>query len=154
MDRKKAIIMGDTVNIRLTAEDKIHLQRTRLMKPCLSSLSPKCENSTIEKCIFESSLKNTETQQGGHHGEASIGSTGTTVVSDDHYSETKWAEHKKLVCREWRTAFQLLQLAAEDENCPAAADRRCSVRGTFAQLAENIFRCFCTNRCADPGYYS
>lgn len=27
MDRKKAIIMGDTVNIRLTAEDKIHLQQ-------------------------------------------------------------------------------------------------------------------------------
>lgn len=27
MDRKKAIVMGDTVNIRLTAEDKIHLQQ-------------------------------------------------------------------------------------------------------------------------------
>lgn len=117
------------------------------MKPCLSPLSPKCENNTMKKCIFESSLKNTETQQGGLHGEASIGSTGTTVVSDDHYSETKWAAHKKLVCRKWRTAFQLLQLAAEDESCPAAADRRCLVRGTFAQLAENSFRCFCTNVC-------
>ena len=71
------------------------------MKLCLSSLSPKCENSTMEKCIFKSSLKNTETQQGGLHGEASIGSTGTAMVSDDHYSETKWAEHKKLVCREF-----------------------------------------------------
>ena len=37
-----------------------------------------------KKCIFESSLKNTETQQGGLHGEASIGSTGTAMVSDDH----------------------------------------------------------------------
>ena len=54
-----------------------------------------------KKCIFESSLKNTETQQGGLHGEASIGSTETAMVSDDHYSETKWAEHKKLVCREF-----------------------------------------------------
>ena len=27
--------------------------------------------------------------------------TGTAMVSDDHYSETKWAEHKKLVCREF-----------------------------------------------------
>ena len=35
------------------------------------------------------------------------------MVSDDHYSETKWAEHKKLVCREWRTAFQFLQLATK-----------------------------------------
>lgn len=59
------------------------------MKPCLHPLSLKCENSTMEKCIFESSLKNTETQQGGLHGEASIGSTGTAMVSDDHYSETK-----------------------------------------------------------------
>lgn len=48
------------------------LERTRLMKPCLSPPAPKCENSTMEKCVFESSLKNTETQQGGHHGEASI----------------------------------------------------------------------------------
>lgn len=63
------------------------------MKPCLHPLSLKCENSTMEKCIFESSLKNTETQQGGLHGEASIGSTGTAMVSDDHYSETKWAEN-------------------------------------------------------------
>ena len=54
---------------------------------------------SMEKCIFESSLKNTETEQGGLHGEASIGSTETAMVSDDHYSETKWAEHKKLVCR-------------------------------------------------------
>ena len=23
------------------------------------------------------------------------------MVSDDHYSETKWAEHKQLVCREF-----------------------------------------------------
>ena len=29
-----------------------------------SPSSPKCENSTMKKCIFESSLKNTETQQG------------------------------------------------------------------------------------------
>ena len=43
------------------------------------------------------------------------------MVSDDHYSETKWAEHKKLVCREWRTAFQLLQLAAKNEECIVAA---------------------------------
>ena len=27
-------------------------QRTRLMKPCLFSLSPKCENSTMEKMYF------------------------------------------------------------------------------------------------------
>ena len=27
--------------------------------------------------------------------------TGTAMVSDDHYSETRWAEHKKLVCREF-----------------------------------------------------
>ena len=33
-----------------------------------------------KKCIFDSSLKNTETQQGGHHGEASIGSAGTAMV--------------------------------------------------------------------------
>ena len=26
--------------------------RTRLMKPCLFSLSPKCENSTMEKMYF------------------------------------------------------------------------------------------------------
>jgi len=77
---------------------------TRLMKPCPPSLSPKCENSTMEKCIFESCLKNTETQQEGLHGETSIGSMGTAMVSDDHYSETKWAEHKKLVCREWRAS--------------------------------------------------
>jgi hypothetical protein len=38
--------------------------RTRLMKPCLSLLSPKCDNNTMKKCIFESSLKNTEAQQG------------------------------------------------------------------------------------------
>ena len=43
------------------------------------------------------------------------------MVSDDHYSETKWVEHKKLVCREWCTAFQLLQLAAKNEECTAAA---------------------------------
>ena len=42
------------------------------------------------------------------------------MVSDDHYSETKWAEHKKLVCREWRTAFQLLQQAAKNEECVVA----------------------------------
>ena len=48
------------------------LERTRLMKPCLSPPAPKCENSTMKKCVFESSLKNTETQQGGRHGEASI----------------------------------------------------------------------------------
>lgn len=53
-----------------------------------------------------------------------------------HYSETKWAEYKKLVCREWRTAFQLLQLAAKNEECIVAAGIR-PVRGTFAQLAEN-----------------
>lgn len=35
-------------------------------------------------------------------------------VADDHYSKTKRAEHKKLVYGTWRTAFQLLQLAAED----------------------------------------
>ena len=29
----------------------------------------------MKKCIVESGLKNTETQQGGLHGEASIGST-------------------------------------------------------------------------------
>ena len=29
MDRKKKIIMGNTVNIRLTDEDKIHLQQRR-----------------------------------------------------------------------------------------------------------------------------
>ena len=39
------------------------------------------------------------------------------MVSDDHCSETKWAEHKKLVCREWCTAFQLLQPAAKNEEC-------------------------------------
>ena len=38
----------------------------------------------MEKCIFESSLKNTETQQEGLHGETSIGSMGTAMVSDDH----------------------------------------------------------------------
>ena len=27
--------------------------------------------------------------------------TGTAMISDDHYSETRWAEHKKLVCREF-----------------------------------------------------
>ena len=27
--------------------------------------------------------------------------TGTAMVSDDRYSETRWAEHKKLVCREF-----------------------------------------------------
>ena len=43
------------------------------------------------------------------------------MVSDDHNSKTKWSEHKKLVCREWRTAFQLLQLAAKNEECTAAA---------------------------------
>ena len=37
-----------------------------------------------------------------------------SFVADDHYSETKRAEHKKLVYGTWRTAFQLLQLAAED----------------------------------------
>ena len=61
------------------------------------------------------------------------------MVSDDHYSERKWAEHKKLVCREWRTAFQLLQLAAKNEKCIVAAGIR-PVRGTFAQLAENSGR--------------
>ena len=80
--------------------------------------------------------------------------TGTAMVSDDHYSETKWAEHKKLVCREWRTAFQLLQLAAEDESCPAAADRRCPVRGTFAQLAENSDDFSHPNHNAHSGCYS
>ena len=38
------------------------IKGTRLMKPCLSPPAPKCENSTMEKCVFESSLKNTETQ--------------------------------------------------------------------------------------------
>ena len=60
------------------------------MKLCLSSLSPKCENSTMEKCIFKSSLKNTETQQGGLHGEASIGSTPRTSQS--------WISCKSQMC--------------------------------------------------------
>ena len=42
------------------------------------------------------------------------------MISDEPYSETKWAEHKKLVCREWCTAFQLLQLAAKNEECVVA----------------------------------
>ena len=123
------------------------------MKPCLHLLSPKCENSTMEKMYFESSLKNTETQQGGLYGEASIGSTGTAMVSDDHYSETKWAEHKKLVCREWRTAFQFLQLAAKNEECIVAAGIR-PVRGTFAQLAENSGDFSHPNHTAHSGCYS
>lgn len=36
-----------------------------------------------ETCIFESSLKNTKTQQGSLY-EKSIGSTGAAIVSDDH----------------------------------------------------------------------
>ena len=119
----------------------------------LQSAKIKCEDSTMEKCVFESSLKNTETQQGGLHGEAGIGSTGTAMVSDDHYSETKWAEHKKLVCREWRTAFQLLQLAAKNEECIVAAGIR-PVRGTFAQLAENSGGFSHPNHTAHSGCYS
>ena len=46
------------------------------------------------------------------------------MVSDDHCSETKWAEHKKLVCREWCTAFQLLQQAAKNEECVVAVLQR------------------------------
>ena len=44
--------------------DRVCQQGPPLMKPCLPPSSPKCENSTMKKCIFESSLKNTETQQG------------------------------------------------------------------------------------------
>ena len=46
------------------------------------------------------------------------------MVSDDHCSETKWAEHKKLVYREWCTAFQLLQQAAKNEECVVAVLQR------------------------------
>lgn len=79
--------------------------------------------------------------------------TGTAMVSDDHYSETRWAEHKKLVCREWRTAFQLLQLAAKNEECIVAAGIR-PVRGTFAQLAENSGGFSHPNHTAHSGCYS
>ena len=106
--------------LSLPSEDS----RTCRMKLCPSPLSPKCEIVPLKKCIFESSLKNTETQQGGLHGEASIGSTETAMVSDDHCSETKWAEHKKLVCREWCAAFKLLQLAAKNEECVVAVLQR------------------------------
>jgi hypothetical protein len=50
-------------------------QRTRLMKPCLFLPLQSAKIVPWEKCIFESSLKNTETQQGGLHGKASIDST-------------------------------------------------------------------------------
>ena len=50
------------------------------------------------------------------------------MVSDDHCSETKWAEHKKLVCREWCTAFQLLQQAAKNEECVVAVLQRLIVQ--------------------------
>ena len=50
------------------------------------------------------------------------------MVSDDHCSETKWAEHKKLVCREWCTAFQLLQQAAKNEKCVVAVLQRLIVQ--------------------------
>lgn len=54
---------------------------TRLMKPCLSSPAPKCENSTMEKCIFESSLKNTETQH-SMEGQASTSPAGIQICGE------------------------------------------------------------------------
>ncbi len=62
--RKTAVLRGlgiSVADIKTVLAENDHLsfqnicdkkERTRLMKPCLHLLSPKCENSTMEKMYF------------------------------------------------------------------------------------------------------